>query len=244
MGNAESGIDYNCMSTQPNPYWFNIAIETPGSFAFEMSQINSTGNFTDVDYILWGPFSSPVCGAENLNPSTQISCSFSAEGVENFAINNAQPGEFYKLLVTNFSNQPGTVTITQTNVGQPGSGTTNCSAPCPLELLGGAPYACSSLILTVAPSYPGITYQWSSSVTGILPETGSSLLITEPATYSVTVTIPNCGAPTTLTHTVIPYSLNHPKANDLSVCSDQPSAQFDLTQNAPVVVGGLDQDYY
>src|SRR6476660_2619341 len=194
----------------------------------------------------WGPFPTPVCGPDNLNANTQISCSYSASGVENIAINNAQADSFYKLLVTNFSNQPGTITMTQTNAGQPGSGMTDCSAICPVELFGEVPYACPSLILTVAPSYPGITYQWSSSVSGVLPETNATLFITEPATYSVVVTIPNCGSGTILSHTVIPYVLEHPQADNLSICTAETSALFNLNVNIPVFMGELDplQQYF
>src|SRR6476660_4901985 len=54
LGNAESGIDYDCMFTQPNPYWFNIAVGESGNLNFQLSQTNASGTLIDVDYILLG----------------------------------------------------------------------------------------------------------------------------------------------------------------------------------------------
>ncbi len=45
----------------------------------------------------------------------------------------AQAGEIYIVLLTNYSGQPGYMQLHQTNAGQPGSGTTDCSV-LPIEL--------------------------------------------------------------------------------------------------------------
>ena len=49
---------------------------------------------------------------------------YDAASIENLTIENAQSGEIYVLLVTNYSNQQGTIQIEQTNAGQTGAGST------------------------------------------------------------------------------------------------------------------------
>ena len=111
---AEPG-NYACLYTVPNPTWFYIPISEPGSLSLQISQVNINGMGLDVDFIAFGPFASPTCGSSNLGPQNQIGCSYSSAPIENFTILNAQVGEYYMLLVTNFSNQPGTITISQTS---------------------------------------------------------------------------------------------------------------------------------
>jgi len=123
-----SAATYGCLATRPNPAWFYLPVSTSGNLAFTINQTSVTGNPLDVDFIVWGPFNnSDVCGPANLNSSTQIACSYSPQAVENFTIPNTQVGQHYILMVTNFSNQAGTITILQTNQSQPGAGTLNCS---------------------------------------------------------------------------------------------------------------------
>lgn len=125
---SSSAMSYGCLNTRPNPAWFYLPVSTTGNFNFNISQTGPNGNGVDVDFIVWGPFtSSQVCGIPNLNPSTQIACSYSPAPVENFTIPNAQAGNYYILMITNFSNQQGTIVVNQTNQGQPGAGTLNCS---------------------------------------------------------------------------------------------------------------------
>jgi gliding motility-associated-like protein len=130
-----------CLNTSPNPTFFTIQIDETGPVNYFMSQTSSvTGNGIDVDYAAWGPFTSQAaaCSAINLAnggflapgigvPVTQqTGCSYSAASTETLNIANAQAGEYYIILITNFSNQPGTITLTQTNANQPGAGATQC----------------------------------------------------------------------------------------------------------------------
>src|SRR5690606_18420878 len=63
-------------------------------------------------------------------PGTNIvDCSYSAISVENFSIPNAQAGEIYVVMITNFSNQPGLITLDQLDTS---TGSTNCDIVCPL----------------------------------------------------------------------------------------------------------------
>lgn len=126
---ADPSLTYDCLATQPNPTWFYLPISVAGNLSFQISQQNLQNTAIDVDFICWGPFSTQtnLCNAAFLNVNNQVACSYSAAAVENFAIPNAQPGQYYVLMVTNFSNQPGYITISQTNAGAPNSGDIDCT---------------------------------------------------------------------------------------------------------------------
>lgn len=131
-----------CLFSTPNATFFNLKVAESGPIVFLITQSTTlNGNADlDVDYAAWGPFTSQeiACDAINLPngnflnpgigvPITQTTgCSYSAAPTETFNIANAQAGQHYILLVTNFSDDPGFITITQTNVNQPGAGSINC----------------------------------------------------------------------------------------------------------------------
>ena len=100
-----------------------------GNLTFNIVQ-NSSPDFNgaglDVDFIAYGPFTS-TDSCDELTAANTIACSYSPNFIENFSIINAQPGEIYILLITNFSNQPGYIQLEQTNSGNTGAGSTDCS---------------------------------------------------------------------------------------------------------------------
>ncbi len=114
--------DFACLGTQPNPTWFYIPISQSGQLAFMISQTSTSGVGIDVDFICYGPFTSPTAGCGALTGQNVVACSYSASAVENFTL-NATAGEFYVLMVTNFANQPGEITISQTG----GTGGIDCT---------------------------------------------------------------------------------------------------------------------
>lgn len=114
-GNAPAGPNYSCLASQVNPLWMFVEICQPGNMTISM---DSQSSANDIDFICWGP----VTGISNLTDlCTQVStgtiavedCSFSTAGVEYCDITNALGGEFYLIMVTNYSNQPGNVTVSQ-----------------------------------------------------------------------------------------------------------------------------------
>lgn len=113
--NAEAGNNYSCLGSQPNPTWFYLPVSSAGNLDFfieQSSDINFTSANLDVDFICYGPFTSPTegCGAQL---SSIIDCSYSAASVETVNIPNALPGQYYLIMVTNFSNQAGYIRITE-----------------------------------------------------------------------------------------------------------------------------------
>ncbi|WP_452228239.1 MULTISPECIES: T9SS type B sorting domain-containing protein [unclassified Lacinutrix] len=123
---AELGPDYGCLTTQPNPAWFFLQIGISGEIYLTIQQTNDLLGVPnlDVDFILYGPFvdTTEACNS-GLTSSNIIDCSYSPNGVENVFITNAVSGEFYMLLVTNFSGESGVISINQNS----GDGTTNCA---------------------------------------------------------------------------------------------------------------------
>ncbi|MFP4846511.1 T9SS type A sorting domain-containing protein [Winogradskyella sp. PE311] len=129
-----------CLATTPNPTWNTIEIGSTGRIEIEIVQTDANANGLDVDFVLWGPFDSvddacvdiliedcPTCPNNTTNPNFYpfgniMDCSYSSAFVENLTIEDAQYGEVYLLLVTNFSGNPGTISIEQTNLNEEGSG--------------------------------------------------------------------------------------------------------------------------
>jgi len=114
VNNSSAGTA-NCLGSTPNPTWFYLPISSAGTINLQVSQNTIGGTPLDVDYIVYGPFSNPTsaCGNQNLLLANVVSCSFSAAAVEFPFIPNAQPGQYYLLMVTNYSNQAGFITITE-----------------------------------------------------------------------------------------------------------------------------------
>jgi len=105
----------NCLGSSPNPTWFYLPISTGGTVNLQINQITNAGNPIDVDYIVHGPFTDPVspCTDQAQLISNVVSCSYSAAAVEYPVIPNAVAGQFYLIMVTNYSGQAGQITITE-----------------------------------------------------------------------------------------------------------------------------------
>jgi hypothetical protein len=123
--NLPNNNTYSCLGSQPNASWYYLQISQAGNLTFTICQTslqNCQGTPLDVDFIAWGPFDSPTCGQTNLNATTQVGCSFSPAPTETFTINNAIVGKYYMVLMTNFINLPGFISLAQTS----GNGATSC----------------------------------------------------------------------------------------------------------------------
>ncbi|MCP4441134.1 MAG: hypothetical protein GY810_19590 [Aureispira sp.] len=123
---AEPGNDYGCLSyaelgDSPNPTWYYLEVATGGDINMELSAPN------DIDFALWGPFTDLATAQGSCGSLPYpIDCSYSFVSTEYPDITNAQAGEVYILLITNFNNTVQNVTLEQ--IG--GTGTTDCSIVC------------------------------------------------------------------------------------------------------------------
>ena len=127
---AQAGNSYGCLGSRPNPTWFYLPISRAGNInlmiqqSTDISFMNTAGSL-DVDYICYGPFTNPTtpCNGQ-LTADKIVSCSFSASANEYPVIPNAQPGQYYLIMTTNFSNRAGFIKITEMSTT---SGAINCS---------------------------------------------------------------------------------------------------------------------
>ena len=95
-----------------------MEIANPGNLTIYMS----TTPQRDIDFICWGPFTNFNTMCAQLNTAPIEDCSYSASWNETCQINGAVTGEYYLLLITNYSNQNCNISFSQTA----GNGTTNC----------------------------------------------------------------------------------------------------------------------
>lgn len=129
-----SGETFNTTCIGENfhaPTWFFMKIKTSGTINLQIKQFDNAGTLSDVDFVLWGPFSTltNVCG--QLNVAKEVDCSWSPNGIENVTLPNAVEGELYILLVDNYANVPGEITIAQTG----GDGSSDCSFLSDIDIL-------------------------------------------------------------------------------------------------------------
>ncbi len=176
-GQAPPPVDgypnYGCLGSYPCPAWYFMQVGVAGDIIIDISQ---SGNH-DVDFICWGPFNSltegcatgltgtcnsppefPESCCDNPYPDCQhfypkgniVDCSYSPYANETCHIYNAEVGEIYILLMTNFSQDPGTITFSQTG----GSGVTNCNIVvfCSMIAITTNPSTCNELTNTFSVS--------------------------------------------------------------------------------------------
>ncbi|MDI1257150.1 MAG: T9SS type B sorting domain-containing protein [Flavobacterium sp.] len=113
----------SCIPTNfHGPTWFFMQIQNSGDIQLQISQVSNSGTGTDVDFAIWGPFTDMNNICNLLAVATEVDCSYSGASVEQVNITAAQTGEYYVLLVDNFDNVPGQISIAQTG----GDGSSDC----------------------------------------------------------------------------------------------------------------------
>lgn len=204
--NAPTGALYGCMSTRPNPAWFFMRIDTAGTVNLRLTSSPAK----DIDYAVWGPF--PACTTPG-EACTRIasgaiapsSCGYTTATTENPVLNNGQTGEVFIMLVTNFSNDPTTLSIVKTS----GAGTTDCSIvfvnACPVDF-GSDVKVCGTEVvpmLNASCPIPNPNYSFEWFVDGVSQGPPSSVSTFDPnhapqvnpKIYKVVVTEPSSPCP-------------------------------------------------
>ncbi|UOK42752.1 MULTISPECIES: T9SS type B sorting domain-containing protein [Flavobacterium] len=121
-GNAET-FNTSCIGEAfHGPTWFFIEIQNSGPITLQIRQTDLSGNGSDVDFVLWGPFANLNNICSQLDITRETDCSWLADSVEYANIPNAISGQLYVLLIDNYSNVPGNIQITQVA----GTGSSNC----------------------------------------------------------------------------------------------------------------------
>jgi len=130
-----------------------MLIEDPGTISIYMYSTP----LVDIDFCCWGPFSDPFdpCGA-GLTAASVVDCSYSTLAYETCVIPNGQTGEYYILLITNYSRQPCNITFSQTG----GNGSTDCTI-LPPPVSNNGPLCVGETLNLYAETIPNATYWWS-----------------------------------------------------------------------------------
>lgn len=239
-GQAEPGPNYGCLGQTPNPAWFFLQIDQAGNLNFNIVQSSNTDFTTgdiDVDFIAYGPFpNTNVCN--QLTVANTVACSFSPAPVENFTIPNAQVGEIYVLLITNYDNQPGFIQLQQTNLGGGGAGSTDCS------IVNADSYCEGEVVDLNATTAGAVTYEWFQDGNP-LAETGPILTnVVAPSAVYTANAIDNLGAIITTFEFVVNFE-TQPVANavpDMLQCDGDNNGfyLFNLESQTAQILGGLD----
>lgn len=125
---TDAGNNYGCLGSSPNPAWYYLEISAAGALNMSLSAAQ------DIDFIVYGPFPNLAaaqagCGTMGTAAGAPIvDCSYSGTNNETPSIANAQVGEVYVMLVTNYANSVQDITLVQTS----GAAATNCAivVPC------------------------------------------------------------------------------------------------------------------
>lgn len=155
--NTNGGGVYGCLLTIPNPTYYYLQIQNSGSIQITISQTSTAGNPEDVDFVVWGPFNNLNATCTGISASNIIDCGYSTSAVEVVDIPNAVAGQFYLFLVTNFSDEPGTITYQQTG----GTGSSNCAITCTLSASNSGPICSGAQFNLTATTVANATYQWT-----------------------------------------------------------------------------------
>jgi len=218
----------DCLGSSPNPAWYYMEIDQNGTMVIDISQETAGGTGIDVDFIVWGPYSSITAACAGANPfpttagsgSSVVDCSFDPAASETATIPNAQVGQVYVMLLTNFSDQAGSITFSQTS----GSGSADCSFTCGVNLITTIS-ACSNNTYSVSGNLtvtagPGISVPNTGTVT-IATSCGGTQTFNAPFT-NIAYNLPGLtanGAACTLTAT---FS-NFPNCNSTQAYTAPPS---------------------
>jgi hypothetical protein len=171
---------FDCLTSTPNPVWYYMQIQNGGNLNINISQQDGFGFGIDVDFDLWGPFVTLPDGCVAISNGTapSVDCSFSPAFIEQANIVGAVAGEFYILLLTNFSNVPGTISFNSTGGS---TATTDCGILCSITDITANPGACVPATNT---------YSVTGQITVANPPTSGTMTVTSSCGGNVTLNAP------------------------------------------------------
>jgi hypothetical protein len=213
-GSAQPGAYYGCLTTQPAPAWYHMLIDNPGAITIYMYSTP----LVDIDFICWGPFADPYepC-VQGLTSSTVVDCSYSPNPTEYCDIPNGLTGQYYILLITNYSQQPCEITFSQTS----GNGSTDCTI-LPPPVGNNGPLCVGETLNLYADDVPNASYYWSGPAGFLSTEQNPvipNVSLANGGNYQCVITVGGQSSDPAITNAII-YNL--PSANliseDTTVC--------------------------
>jgi gliding motility-associated-like protein len=220
---------YGCLQTTPNPVWYFLQIQNTGPLNLTITQTSTAGTPIDVDFVLWGPFSALAGSCAAISASNIVDCSYEPWATEFVDIPNAQAGQFYILLMTNFEDAPGTITFQQTG----GTASTNCAIICDVTAGNTGP-VCVGGTFDLTSSIPGGFYNWTgpNCFTSTLQNPTGVTAPSVPGTYTYTVSVTGAnGAICTASTTVTVGSLAGTAAAVNTTCAGTADGSITVTPN-------------
>ncbi len=210
----------DCLLSTPNPVWYYMQIANAGNLNIDISQTDAFGFGIDVDFDLWGPFTtlSNGCVAIANGTAPSVDCSFSPAFTEQANIVGAVSGQFYILLLTNFSNDAGTISFSS---GAGSTATTNCALLCNINDVTANPGACIPATNT---------YTVTGQVTVANPPATGTLLINSSCGGSVTLNAPFVSP---INYTLPGIIATGGSCNITASFSADPSCSFSQSYTAP-----------
>lgn len=246
LPNAEIGPNYGCLNNQPYPAWYFLKVGESGTLIFDIIQSQNpdgSGLLLDVDFIVWGPFDTDdeYCRAASLSAQNIVDCSYEPDAIERMTIPNARANDIYIVLITNYDESPGYISLQQINAGSGGS--TDCSIVG--STLGPDQKVCGNEEVELDATNPQASdYTWfifnemTNNFDLIPNETGPKLIVRETGTYQVTVKSDFFGTEESAQVNI--EFFENPVANPPSPiigCSANGDTIFDLTRAIPDLIG-------
>jgi len=244
-GFSWSGPNYGCLGTSPtnkHSFWYYMRIGVAGNITIKIE-----ASF-DVDFALWGPFNNETdpcptsagqagmltanctscpnnTSSPNFYPSGNLhDCSFSAQSYEYAHVVNGQVGQYFILLITNYSGSSGNITFQK----YAGNGETDCGILPPMVDNDG-PYCVGETIHLTANGQAGATYSWSGPggfTSNQQNPTRTNCTMAMAGTYTCTISV---GSATNSAETeVVIYPQPSANFNFTTVCQGNPT-QFTST---------------
>ena len=244
-GYSWSGPNYGCLNTSPtthHSFWYYMRIGVAGNITIKIE-----ANF-DVDFALWGPFTNQTdpcptaagqagmltatCSSCPNNTSSSANypygnlhdCSFDARHFEYAHIVNGQVGQYFILLITNWSGSSGNITFQK----YAGDGETDCGIMPPMVENDG-PYCVGETIHLTANGQAGATYNWSGPAgfsSNQQNPTRPNCTMNMAGTYTCTISLG--GQTNSATTDVVIYPQPTANFNYTTVCLGNPT-QFTST---------------
>ena len=175
-------IEDGCIYISYSPSWYCLRIDEPGPFSIHIEghDPDNASTLRDVDFCIWGPYTEEEMNSDyactHLTSNKIIDCSYSASFTEDVYmgfpddqhVHNTnhgtvnyhvpQSGEYYLLMITNYSRQPCVINFHKNE--DSGSGTTDCSI-LPSGVSNDGPYCVGDIINLHAIGVDGATYSWT-----------------------------------------------------------------------------------
>lgn len=223
---------YGCLFTTPNPVFYYFQIQNPGNLDITIVQTNTAGTALDVDFACWGPFPDLASSCGGLTANNIVDCSYSTSNTEICNITNAQVGQYYVLLLTNYSNQIGDITFQQSG----GNASTNCNVICNISASNNGP-VCPGQTINLNSTLNGASYSWigPNCFSSTLQNPTGITAPTTPGSYTYTVLATttageNCQATTTV---VVGSLANGTQTHVNPSCSGTTDGSITITPNTP-----------